>query len=547
MKLFTDVKIGTRLTIGFGITLIFMVVIVITGICYLNSISSKLDRIVDINNVKLKKANDARSALSDLTFLVGEMATSQDANAREEAKRKIDQARARYKTAIEEGEKLEVNAEGKSLTTRFKEVIAEGRDLNEQVIGLAAAGNIAEASEKYGEVTRRTQHYIEEADKIVRYNEEQIRERFQEARKNISTGRIVFLVLAAATLLIAVWLSRTTTKSIVVPIARASAQIDLMAKGDFSIAVSEHAIRRKDEMGIFARSMHALNSNLGQILKEMADSAVNVASASSQLSVSAERLSQGAMKQVERTTQTATGSTQMSQASEDIARNVTTVAKSADEAVEVAKGGRKVVDNAIAEVNVIAETVETALGFVKDLGTQSEKIGDIVTAINEIADQTNLLALNAAIEAARAGEHGRGFAVVADEVKKLAERTSASTTEIGDMISSIRLGVEKTVNSMDTAKDKVVSGVEFSSQASTALQNIIRSIDNLHLGVNQIASAIDEMNATTEVMSADINQISEVTKETFSSSEEIARAATGLSSLAQKLERDVQGFKTRDN
>jgi methyl-accepting chemotaxis protein len=204
-----------------------------------------------------------------------------------------------------------------------------------------------------------------------------------------------------------------------------------------------------------------------------------------------------------------------------------------------------VVDKAIREVNVIAETVETASGFVRDLGEQSEKVGNIVTAINEIADQTNLLALNAAIEAARAGEHGRGFAVVADEVKKLAERTSASTTEIGDMISTIRLGVEKTVRSMDQAKNKVVTGVEYSSQAQTALGEIITSIDRLYSGVHQIATAIEEMSATTNAITRDINQISVVTKETFSSSEEISGAATGLSTLARGLEGVVQSFKVK--
>ncbi len=543
MNLFTDVKIGSRLAIGFGITLAFMVAIVVMGIFYLTGAGTKLDRIVNVNNAKMKNISDVRSSLSDLTFLVGEVATTRNANTREEARKKIDGARARYKTAVETLEKLEANEEGKTLINSLKEAIASGKNLNNSVINLAMAGNIKEASERYGEVTKQTQRYIDEADKIVRYNEERTRSRFQEAQKSISNGRIVFVVLAVVALFIAMWLSRKTTMSIVIPVVRSSEHIDLMAKGDFTIPVSEHAIKRKDEMGVFARSMHTLNSNLGQILREMNNSAASVATASSQLSVSAERLSQGASKQVERATQAATGSTQMSQASEDIAKNVLTVAKSAEEAVNVAEGGREVVDKAISEVNVIAETVETVLGFVKDLGTQSEKIGNIVTAINEIADQTNLLALNAAIEAARAGEHGRGFAVVADEVKKLAETTSASTTEIGDMIGAIRFGVEKTVDSMDMAKEKIATGVEFSSQASTALQKIIASIDNLHFGVTQIANAIDEMNATTEVMSGDINEISDVTKETFSSSEEIAEAATGLSSLAQKLERDVQGFK----
>jgi methyl-accepting chemotaxis protein len=215
----------------------------------------------------------------------------------------------------------------------------------------------------------------------------------------------------------------------------------------------------------------------------------------------------------------------------------------ASEAVSGAEEGRKVVDKSIEEVNLIAETVETALGFVRELGEQSAKIGDIVTVINDIADQTNLLALNAAIEAARAGEQGRGFAVVADEVRKLAERTSTSTTEIANMINVIREGVRKTVVSMDTAKDKVSAGVEYSSQVSIALEGIIESINHLYGGIHQIATATEEMTATTDEIARDINQISVVTQETFSSSGEISQAAAGLSDLSRHLEGAVQNFK----
>ncbi|HEY3275397.1 MAG TPA: methyl-accepting chemotaxis protein [Syntrophorhabdaceae bacterium] len=543
MKLFTDVKIGKRLMTGFGITVVLMVLIVITGLIFINKIYSQLDRIVQVNNAKIILSTDIRACLADISSLVGDFVSNENSANRGEIVKKMDEKRAKYTHAIEKLERLEINDEGKALIAAVREQAQKGQAETGRIIDLASSGSTKEAMEKYIESKKSVESYTRAADAVTQYNIGRTQFRYDAAKKSASMGRLLFIVLGAFTVLISIVLSRTITTSITIPVERSSAHIDLMAQGNFSIPVSPKALDRKDEMGVFARSMHAMNSNIAKILGEMKTSAASVASASAQLSASANSLSSGAAHQVDMATQVATASTQMSQATDDIAKNSNTIAESAGETVKIAKGGQDIVQNAIREVNLIAETVDTVSEFVRKLGQESDRIGNIVITINDIADQTNLLALNAAIEAARAGEHGRGFAVVADEVKKLAERTTSSTTEIGSMITTVKDGVEKTVSSMDQVKGNVESGVLFSSQAQDALKDIISSIDSLYDSVQQTASSIEEMSATTDEIAKDINNISDVTKETRTSSTEITDAAAGLSSLAEDLEKTVQMFK----
>lgn len=329
-------------------------------------------------------------------------------------------------------------------------------------------------------------------------------------------------------------------RSITAPIQKSIEVAQNLAMGDLSVNLE---VDRKDEFGDEMQAFKTMVEKWKVLIAEVTSSAASVASASHQLSASADELAKGGVAQVERTIQVSTASEEMSQASLDIARNTNNISDSSKEMVVTAENGSTIVNKSVDEVNEIAKTVQKSSEFVKDLGNQSEKIGQIVNVINDIADQTNLLALNAAIEAARAGEQGRGFAVVADEVKKLAERTGKSTQEIAAMIGSIKSGVDSAVRAMDEASQKVKIGVELSSEAGTALHEIVSRASNLQSMVQQIAAAIEEMNSTTDEIARDIEQVAAVTRESSNSAEQVTQAANELSSLSVKLETSVREFR----
>lgn len=315
-------------------------------------------------------------------------------------------------------------------------------------------------------------------------------------------------------------------------VARKIADGDLTVKMDGSGTMT----------GIWA-SMAVMIEGLTKLVVSIKTNAQTIAASGEQLSANADQMARGVANESGRTTQIATSANEMSQTVNDIARNASDIATEASGTGDLAKNGKKIVDQSVTESETIAAVVSKTAEKIINLNDQSKKIGEIVDVIKDIADQTNLLALNAAIEAARAGEQGRGFAVVADEVRKLAERTSSATSEVANIILAIQNEIRSAGDSMKETTEKVKTGVELSVQAGESLDAMVRNIETLQERVRQIAIATEEMSTTSETISSDIHDIATVAGEAASGSSQIAGLSTDLAKLAADLQQLIVKFK----
>ncbi|MDD2500920.1 MAG: methyl-accepting chemotaxis protein [Geobacter sp.] len=354
------------------------------------------------------------------------------------------------------------------------------------------------------------------------------------------TSGLIMLVLAVAGAILAFILGLIITRSIVKPVTALAEDARRLAEGDLQVAIT---VESTDEIGQLGNAFRTMSENLKSTIRQVADTAATVASASHQLSGTAEQLATGTEEMACQASTVATASEEMSATSSSIAQNCHQAADSSSQASQVATIGSGVVSTSISIMEQISKRVQSTAETVKTLGERSDQIGAIVATIEDIADQTNLLALNAAIEAARAGEQGRGFAVVADEVRALAERTTRATHEISTMIKNIQSETRAAVTAMEQGVKEVEQGTVEAGRSGEALQEILMQINEVTMQVNQIATAAEEQTATTNEITNNIMQISQVVQETSRGAHESAAASDDLAKMAEQLQTLVQRFK----
>lgn len=300
----------------------------------------------------------------------------------------------------------------------------------------------------------------------------------------------------------------------------------------------------KDELGIIVGQFNQFLEKLQRTVNEIKDSVSPIASATTSVSQFSTRNRDGAHTQAQETERLATAITEMTAAINEVARNSSNTLDATRSAMEEAGEGQQVVKMTIDNINKLATEVENASGVIDELGTFSEEVGSVLDVIKGIAEQTNLLALNAAIEAARAGEQGRGFAVVADEVRTLAGRTQTSTEEIQNMVEKLQSKAAAAVDVMRVGHETAKVSVDNASRTGDALNGITKAIQTINDMTNQIATSSEEQHTVAEEVNRNIVSISDIATRTFEGAEEINRELEKLIDLSDSLERVAGQFKS---
>ena len=356
----------------------------------------------------------------------------------------------------------------------------------------------------------------------------------------LRTNTLLIVASAVLALLVGALASLLITWMIVRPLRQVIGMASRIAEGDLSVSIE---VRRKDEVGQLMGAVGSMADSLRSIVSRLSDGVGQITASAQALSSVTERTQHGVNSQKAETDQVATAMNQMAATVHDVARNAEEAASSAEQADGKVASGQDVVRQTLGRIEQLADAVRAATQSIEQLGRESQSIGSVLDVIKNVAEQTNLLALNAAIEAARAGEQGRGFAVVADEVRALARRTQQSTAEIETLIAALQSGANTSVQRMQRSHALVEMTVGDAVQTEAALGTIASAVAVIHQMNQQIAAASEQQSAVAEEISRSVSSIRGIADESAQAMESTASSSVELAQLSRELQGLVGQFR----
>jgi methyl-accepting chemotaxis protein len=618
-----NIRIGKKLTMAFALSIISLVFIIVLSFTGTSKVKNELDNISGDKFPKILWAHEISDQINVNARALRNIIIAPDQDIFNKEMKRLNETAVIVASLVDSLNRFANTDEEHAVINNLEKVRTEVYlPSKEKFITEINSGNKASASAMlFKEMRTSQQAYFNAIDKLVEFEEKQMKIAGNTADSAVSTQNLLMTIVGAISIGLVLLFSMLITKSIVTPVVALNGAAIKVASGDLDVSIEAD---RKDEIGILSSSFMKMTQNIkdsnekllleknsiaqkvedavresekqksflsdsvNNMLAEMdrfaeGDLTVNLetndtgdigrlydgfnratnnirnllqklmeavqatASSSTEISSSTEEMAAGAQEQSTQTGEIAAAIEQMTKTIVETTRNASQAAVNAKKAGEIASAGGVTVDDTVHGIIRIADVVNKSSETVKQLGKNSDQIGEIIQVIDDIADQTNLLALNAAIEAARAGEQGRGFAVVADEVRKLAERTTKATKEIADMIKQIQKDTSEAVVQMKHGTEEVEKGKELAKKAGESLKEIISASVSVVDDINQVATASEEQSATADQISKNIESISNVTNESSAGIQQVARAAEDLNRLTEGLQNLISAFRLNND
>ncbi|WP_371926207.1 methyl-accepting chemotaxis protein [Pseudomonas sp. MNR3A] len=534
-------KIGIRAASVFTLLGVLVLVMGLISLYETRRMDSATDEIRVTWMPAIIALNDVSTYLGRARAMTLRSVIEEDPAVRQTTLGRIGEINTSLEAGIKTYESTIIEKDDRALFDNFISLTQRYHGLQKSIRDAAANGDIAEARRLVnGPLAEYADSMMKALGTLIQYNSDGADKASQRSSDAYEEAFTLIVLSLVVIILALVAIAVLLTRSIVVPLAAAVSVAERVATGDLT---QEIRIVGRDEPALLLRALSRMQESLRDTIRKIAASSDQLASASEELHTVTEDTSRGLHQQSAEIDQAATAVNQMTAAVEEVANNAVSTADASRGADQTTRDGRDQVNQALSSIQQLVEDVTGTSSEIEQLATSANEISRVLDVIGSIAGQTNLLALNAAIEAARAGEAGRGFAVVADEVRALAHRTQQSTAEIEQMIGGIQTGTERAVGSMHSSQGRASGTLEIAEAAGQALELIAEAIAAINQRNLVIASASEEQAQVAREVDRNLVNIRDLAMQTSAGANQTSAAAQDLSRLAVELNGMVAQFK----